>query len=74
MFITTAEFLPQHRTHRGQVIELITAAQARGQTRLAEMNRQVLGNLDRIIDTLDHDTHDDGPDDTLDGTEVSDAG
>ena len=55
MFVTTAEFLPQHRTHRGQIIELITAAQARGQTRLAEMNQQVLGNLDRIIDTLDHD-------------------
>ena len=59
MFLTTAEFLPQHRTHRGQVIELITAAQARGQTRLAEMNQQVLGNLDRIIDTLDHDADDD---------------
>jgi integrase len=55
MFVTTAEFLPQHRTHRGQVIELITAAQARGQTRLAEMNQQVLDNLDRIIDTLDND-------------------
>ena len=55
MFVTTAEFLPQHRTHRAQVIELITAAQARGQTRLAEMNQQVLGNLDRIIDTLDDD-------------------
>jgi len=52
MFLTTAEFLPQHRTHRGQVIELITAAEARGQTRLVEMNQQVLGNLDRIIDTL----------------------
>ena len=55
MFLTTAEFLPQHRTHRGQIIELITAAEARGQTRLAEMNQQVLGNLDRIIDTLDND-------------------
>jgi hypothetical protein len=37
--------------HRGQVIELITAAEARGQARLVEMNQQVLGNLDRIIDT-----------------------
>ncbi len=55
MFVTTAEFLPQHRTHRAQVIELITAAEARGQARLAEMNQQVLGNLDRIIDTLDDD-------------------
>ncbi len=65
MFLTTAEFLPQHRTHRGQVIELITAAAARGQTRLAEMNQQVLGNLDRIIDTLH---------DASVGTEASDAG
>ncbi|MEJ7702545.1 MAG: tyrosine-type recombinase/integrase [Geodermatophilaceae bacterium] len=55
MFVTTAEFLPQHHTHRGQVIELITAAQARGQARLVEMNQQVLGNLDRIIATLDDD-------------------
>ena len=38
-----------------QVIELITAAQARGQARLVEMNQQVLGNLDRIIATLDDD-------------------
>jgi integrase len=52
MFVTTAEFLPQHRSHRQQVIELITAAQARGQDRLAEMNQQVLGNLDNIISTL----------------------
>jgi integrase len=65
MFVTTAEFLPQHRTHRGQVIELITAAQARGQTRLAEMNQQVLSNLDRIIDTLDE---------APVGNEASDAG
>jgi site-specific recombinase XerD len=55
MFVTTAEFLPQHRTHRGQLIELITAAEARGQTRLVEMNQQVLDNLDRIIGTLDND-------------------
>jgi integrase len=67
MFVTTAAFLPQHRTHRAQVIELITAAQARGQARLAEMNEQVLGNLDRIIGTLD----DDGP---ITDQTVSDAG
>ena len=66
MFVTTPEFLPQHRTHRGQVIELITAAEVRGQARLAEMNRQVLGNLDRIITALtDH---------PADGPEVSNAG
>ena len=72
MFVTTAEFLPQHRTHRGQVIELITAAQARGQARLVEMNQQVLGNLDRIIGTLADDPANDDP---ADGDqEVPDAG
>ena len=68
MFVTTPEFLPQHRTHRGQVIELITAAEARGQARLVEMNQQVLGNLDRIITALtDHPANGNGP-------EVSNAG
>ena len=53
MFLTTGEFLPQHRTQRNQTLQLITAAEARGQKRLAEMNRQVLGNLDAIITSLD---------------------
>jgi len=66
MFLTTPEFLPQHRSHREQVVQIISAAEARGQARLMEMNRQVLGNLDRIITTLDEDppTH----------QEVADAG
>jgi integrase len=55
MFVTTPEFLPQHRHHRQQILQIITAAEARGQQRLAEMNHQVLGNLDRIITTLEHD-------------------
>ena len=53
MFVTTAEFLPQHRIHRQQVVQLISAAEARGQARVAEMNQQVLGNLDRILTALD---------------------
>ena len=52
MFITTPEFLPRHREHRQQVLQIITAAEARGQARLAEMNRQVLANLDSIITAL----------------------
>jgi site-specific recombinase XerD len=56
MFITTPEFLPQHRDHRQQIIQIISAAQARGQTRLAEMNQQVLANLDNIITGLQDDT------------------
>jgi len=55
MFITTPEFLPRHREHRRQVLQIITAAEARGQARLGEMNRQVLGNLDKIIGTLEAD-------------------
>jgi len=53
MFLTTAEFLPQHHAHRQQVLQIISAAEARGQDRLAEMNRQVAGNLDRIISALE---------------------
>jgi hypothetical protein len=55
MFVSTPEFLPQHREHRQQVLQIITAAEARGQARLAEMNQQVLGNLDNIITTLEAD-------------------
>jgi hypothetical protein len=55
MFVTTPEFLPQHRHHRQQILQIITAAEARGQQRLAEMNHQVLDNLDQIITTLEHD-------------------
>jgi len=59
MFITTAEFLPQHREHQLQVIEIITAAEARGQTRLVEMNQHVARNLDTIITVLEDDVTDD---------------
>ena len=55
MFITTAEFLPQHRLQHQQVLQIITAAEARGQTRLIQMNRQVATNLKKIITTLEND-------------------
>lgn len=69
MFVTTPEFLPQHREHRHQVLQIITAAEARGQQRLVEMNQQVLGNLDRIITTLNDDCRTD-----TDKQEAADAG
>ena len=56
MFITTTEFLPQHRDHHQQVLQIITAAQARGQTRLVEMNQQVANNLNKIITALENDS------------------
>jgi integrase len=55
MFITTAEFLPQHRQQHQQTLQIISAAEARGQTRMVEMNRQVADNLEKIIATLDDD-------------------
>jgi len=53
MFVTTAEFLPQHHAQRRQTLQIITAAEANGQARVAEMNRQVAGNLDKIIASLE---------------------
>jgi integrase len=55
VFITTPEFLDQHCQHREQTRRLLATATANGQLRLAEMNQQVLGNLDRIIAALDAD-------------------
>jgi DNA-binding GntR family transcriptional regulator len=67
MFITTPEFLPQHHQQRHQVLQIISAAEARGHQRMAEMNQQVLDNLDRIIDALQKG-------DEPAANEVSDAG
>jgi ferredoxin len=53
VFITTAEFLPRHREQHQQTLQIISAAQARGQQRLAEMNRQVADNLQKVITTLE---------------------
>ena len=53
LFITTDEFLPQHREQHQQTLQIISAAEARGQMRMAEMNRRVAGNLERIITALD---------------------
>jgi integrase len=53
VFVTTPEFLDEHRAHRGQTRRLLETAQARGQLRMVEMNQQVLRNLDRIIAKLE---------------------
>ncbi|MGW3738999.1 DUF6262 family protein [Streptomyces sp. NPDC005148] len=66
MFITTPEFLPQHHQQRRQIVQIISAAEARGQQRMVEMNQQVLGNIDRIITALEID-------DELDGQEAFEA-
>ncbi len=53
MFVTTAEFLPQHHAQRQATLQIISAAEAAGHARVAEMNRQVASNLDNIIATLE---------------------
>jgi hypothetical protein len=55
MFLTTTEFLPQHRQQRQQTLRIISVAEARGQTRMVEMNRHVADNLERIITALEAD-------------------
>ncbi|MFJ9034051.1 hypothetical protein ACIRQP_37405 [Streptomyces sp. NPDC102274] len=65
-FVTTPEFLPQHREQRQQLLQIVSAAEARGQARVVEMNQQVLGNLEQIITTLESDP--DQPEATADAS------
>lgn len=53
MFVTTAESLSQHHAQRQQTLQVITVAEANGQARIADMNKQVAGNLDKIIASLE---------------------
>jgi len=53
LFITTAEFLPQHRKQLDDTRALIARAETDAHTRLAEMNRTVETNLLTIITTLE---------------------
>jgi integrase len=51
-FLTTVEFLPQHREQLTRTERLIVQAEADGRRRLVEMNEPVRLNLLRIIDGL----------------------
>jgi hypothetical protein len=53
VFLTGPEFLPELREHRGRALTLIDKSEATGHTRVAEMNKDVLANLDRIIAQID---------------------
>ena len=52
VFVTTAEFLPQHHRQLTRTRTLISQAEQRGQQRVAEMNRTVEKNLIAIIGGL----------------------
>jgi hypothetical protein len=49
VFLTGPEFLPELREHRGRTLTLIDTSRAAGHSRVAQMNQQVLTNLDRMI-------------------------
>ncbi|WP_406230529.1 hypothetical protein [Nocardia sp. NBC_01009] len=53
VFITTPEFLPQHREQLELTRGIIGRARERGQLRLAEMNQRTADNLLTIITSLE---------------------
>jgi integrase len=55
VFITTPEFLPQHREQLELTRGIIERAQQRGQLRLVEMNQHTATNLTKIIGSLEND-------------------
>jgi integrase len=55
LFLTSAEFLPEHHAQHRQTLAIIAAAVERGNTRMAAMNQQVADNLQKIIKSLEAD-------------------
>ena len=55
VFLSGPEFLPELREQRHRTLTLTQAATGNGQTRVAEMNQQVLTNLDKLIGEIETD-------------------
>lgn len=53
VFITTPEFLPQHREHLQLTLHIVERAERNGQVRLGEMNTRTTDNLTTIIASLE---------------------
>ncbi len=62
VFLTGPEFLPELREHRGRTLTLIDQAQSTGHSRVMEMNKQVLTNLNRMISEVEDDGRDEAAD------------
>jgi hypothetical protein len=54
VFITTPEFLPQHREQLEMTRGIIERARQRGQLRVVEMNQRTADNLLTIITSLEN--------------------
>ena len=55
VFVSGPEFLPGLREQRHRTLTLIEVSTGKGQTRVAEMNQQILTNLDRMIGEIEKD-------------------
>ena len=55
VFVSGPEFLPELREQRRRTLTLIEASAGKGQTRVTEMNQQVLTNLDKMIGEIEKD-------------------
>ena len=55
VFLSGPEFLPELREQRHRTLTLIQASAGKGHTRVAEMNQQVLTNLDKMIGQIEQD-------------------
>ena len=55
VFVSGPEFLPELRGQRHRTLTLIEVSTGKGQTRVAEMNQQVLSNLDKMISEIGKD-------------------
>jgi integrase len=53
VFLSGPEFLPELHQQRRRTLTLIQAAASNGQTRVTEMNQQVLTNLDKMIGEIE---------------------
>ncbi|MTG91068.1 hypothetical protein GJV82_19315 [Cellulosimicrobium sp. BIT-GX5] len=53
LFLTTPQFLPEHRKQLALTVALVDRATEAGQTRLAQTNQQVVDNLTTIITALE---------------------
>ena len=54
VFLTGPEFLPELREQHRRTLDLIDVSNRQGQTRMVEMNQQVLTNLERMIGEVEN--------------------
>ncbi|HYB35889.1 MAG TPA: hypothetical protein VEF72_08995 [Mycobacterium sp.] len=59
VFLTGPEFLPELREQHCRTLTLIDVSKGNGQSRMVEMNQQVLTNLELMIDEIENDQQED---------------